>query len=147
MPGRGLGTEGQGRRRNTRSFSSRGPGNMAAHCGRQVMAGIHVFFCAGEIWHTWKGSTSQSHHEGTGVQTPFFPLSSVAYLGKSIRTKDEIRKIQDMVPGKTPLLLFPSSATLCIWPLQPCWINLPFEAILATHYLAKIFLFFLSFEQ
>lgn len=110
------------------------------------MAGVHFSCCAGEIWHAWKSSTSHSH-EATAVLAPFLPLSSVAHLGKSIRTKDEIKKIQDMFTEKTPLFLFPSSASFCIWPLQPCCINLPFKAILATNYLAKIFLFFLGFEQ
>lgn len=64
-----------------------------------------------------------------------------------IRTKDEIRKIQDMVTGKTLLFLFPFPATFCIWPLQPCCINLPFEEILVTDNLAEICLLFFSFEQ
>lgn len=85
--------------------------------------------------------------EPWGHCTADTPLSSVAHLGGSIRTKDEIRKIQDVIAGKTPLFLFPFSGTFCICPLPPCWVNLPFEAVLATNYLAKIFLFFLSFEQ
>lgn len=139
LPGRALGPGGQGRRRDTRSFpaESQRPWELA------VAAGAPFFLCAGDMWHTWKSKASQSHG-GSVVQT-LLPSSSVAHLGKSIRTKDQIRRIQDMVTGKT--LLFLSSATFCSCSLQPCWINLPFEAILATNYLAKIFLFFLSFEQ
>lgn len=121
----------------------REPHTMVAHCGRQLIADARLFFCAGHIWHTWKSKASQGHG-GTVVRT-FLPSFLSSSFGKEHQEKGSDQENSGHGHWENTVISVPFLSHL----LQLSFATLlnPLEATLATNYSAKIFLFFLSFEQ